>query len=157
MGMSDALTATQAAVVPPGFVMEPWQRGFGRTIGPFYTRDDPDGGVTMGFRVEEHHANGAMNCHGGMLTSFADMAWGRAGLKEPGQGWFTVRLLTDFLSGARMGEWVEARAELVSQEGDLYNVRGRLWTGDRTIMTGTGLFKVVEIDPLIRQHVRGGP
>ena len=74
--MSDDLTEVQAAVVPDGFVINLWQRGFGRTVGPFYSKRDASNDEVMAFRVEEHHANGMNNCHGGMLRSVADMASG---------------------------------------------------------------------------------
>ena len=139
--MSDALTEAQAAVAPEGYVMEPWQRGFGRTIGPLYIRQDPDGGYTTGFRVEAHHANGLNNCHGGMLASIADMAWGRMISNIYGMGWVTVRMTTDFLSGAQMGDWVEGTSELLNEQDGLFTVRGRIWCDDRTLMTGTAVYK----------------
>jgi hypothetical protein len=37
---------------------------------------------------------------------------------------------------------------VVLQQDDLYTVRGRIWCGDRTIMTGTGIFKVIEQRPI---------
>ena len=40
LAMSDDLTEVQSAVVPDGFVINLWQRGFGRTVGPFYSRRD---------------------------------------------------------------------------------------------------------------------
>ncbi len=139
--MSDDLTEVQAAVVPDGFVINLWQRGFGRTVGPFYSRRDANNDEVMAFRVEEHHANGMNNCHGGMLMSFADMAWGRVISNQREIGWVTVRLVTDFLSGAHMGDWVEGSSEIISEQDDVFTVRGRIWCGDRTLMTGTGVYK----------------
>jgi len=139
--MSDDLTEVQAAVVPDGYEINLWQRGFGRTVGPFYSRREADGRETLAFRVEEHHANGMNNCHGGMLMSFADMAWGRVISSQRSIGWVTVRLMTDFLSAARMGEWVEGTSEIVAEGDDLFTVRGRIWCGDRTLMTGTAVYK----------------
>lgn len=141
--MTDDLTESQAAVVPDGFVINLWQRGFGRTVGPFYSRRDAEDNEVMAFRVEEHHANGMNNCHGGMLMSFADMAWGRVVSNKRNIGWVTVRLTCDFLSGAQMGDWVEGTSDLVSEQDDIFTVRGRIWCGDRTLMTGTGIFKGV--------------
>jgi len=139
--MSDDLTSNQAAVVPDGFVINLWQRGFGRTVGPFYSRRDADSTETMAFRVEEHHANGMNNCHGGMLMSFADMAWGRVISNSREMGWVTVRLTTDFLSGAHMGDWVEGSSEIIAEQDDVFTVRGRIWCADRTLMTGTAVYK----------------
>jgi acyl-coenzyme A thioesterase PaaI-like protein len=140
--MSDDLTEGQTAVVPEGFVINLWQRGFGRTVGPFYSSRDPaTNAEVMAFRVEEHHANGMNNCHGGMLMSFADMAWGRVISNQREVGWVTVRLVTDFISPALMGDWVEGTSEIIAEDGDIFTVAGRIWSGDRMLMTGTGVYK----------------
>jgi len=151
--MSDSLTPVQAAVVPEGYVISPWQRGFGRTVGPFFQKENEDGSPVMAFRVEEHHANGMNNCHGGMLMSFADMAWGQGiiGVSKY-NGWVTVRLTTDFLSGAQMGDWVEGASDLLSEQDDIFTFRGRLWCGDRTIMTGMATFKGVRGEFIHNPH-----
>ena len=88
-----------------------WFRGFGRQIGPLYERIGADGGYTRAFLVCEHHTNGMMNCHGGMLMAFADTAFGHAvSMKAREHYWVTVRLLTDFISAAKLGDWVEGNA-----------------------------------------------
>jgi acyl-coenzyme A thioesterase PaaI-like protein len=139
--MSDDLTEGQTAVVPDGFVINLWQRGFGRTVGPFYSSRDTSTNIeVMAFRVEEHHANGMNNCHGGMLMSFADMAWGRVISNQREVGWVTVRLVTDFISPALMGDWVEGTSEIIAEDGDIFTVAGRFWSGDRMLMTGTGVY-----------------
>lgn len=138
--MSDDLTEAQTAVIPDGYTTLNWTRGFGRQIGPLYEKAAQR---LLGFRVEEHHTNGMANAHGGMLMSFADMAWGRIISIERSHWWVTVRLTCDFLSGAKLGDWVEGAGELVAEEGSLFTVRGRVWCGERTLMTGTGLFKAI--------------
>lgn len=105
----------------------------------------------MGFRVEEHVTNGLKNAHGGMLMSFADMAWGHVVSVETSSFWVTIRLNCDFLSGAHIGDWVEGAGETLSREGGIYVVRGRVWAGDRLLMTGTGVFK-----PLQKREPRPG-
>jgi acyl-coenzyme A thioesterase PaaI-like protein len=98
----------------------------------------------MAFRVEEHHTNGMSNAHGGMLMSFADMAWGHVVSVETSSYWVTVRLTLDFLASARLGDWVEGASEVLSREDDLFVVRGRIWSGDRLLITGTGVFKPIQ-------------
>jgi acyl-CoA thioesterase FadM len=49
--------------------------------------------------------------------------------------------MTDFLSGAHMGDWVEGTSEIIGSQDDLFTVRGRIWCGERTLMTGTGVYK----------------
>jgi acyl-coenzyme A thioesterase PaaI-like protein len=141
--MTDDFTKSQSFDVPDGYELLPWTRGFGRQVGPLFQKQGPDG-MTRAFRFEEHHTNGMMNAHGGMMMTFADMAWGAAIENDEDTWWVTIRLLCDFLSGAKHGEFVEGRANIVSEENNLFTVEGRIWTGERTLLTGTGIFKVIE-------------
>ena len=34
--------------------------------------------------------------------------------------------------------------EVVGRQGDIFTVEGRIWTGDKLLMRGTGIFKVIE-------------
>ena len=144
--MSDDVSEAVAADIPPGYAAVPWHRGFGRQVGPLYVRDDP-GGRTFGFRVQDHHTNGLRNAHGGMLTTLADVAWGSLLSYEQSVSWVTVRLTCDFLSSAKLGDWIEAASARLHQHGDLHTLRGRVWTGDRTLVTGIGVFKAVGARP----------
>ena len=141
--MTDDFTKSQSFDVPDGYQLLPWHRGFGRQVGPLFEKREA-GVLTRGFRVEEHHTNGMTNAHGGMLMTFADMAWGGAIDNDEDTWWVTVRLLCDFLSGAKLGDWVEGRGTLVSEVDDIYTVEGEIWSGERTLLTGTGLFKVIQ-------------
>ena len=140
--MSDDIAAPTLDI-PEGYALLDWRRGFGRQIGPLYRRSN-GGGYTMGFRVEDHHTNGMTNAHGGMLMSFADMAWGHVVSVETSSYWVTVRLTLDFLSSAKLGDWVEGASDVLSTADDLYVVRGRIWTGERTLIAGSGVFKPIQ-------------
>ena len=141
--MTDDLTRNQTFDIPDGYSVLPWHRGFGRQVGPLFEKRDGNG-ITRGFRVEDHHTNGMMNAHGGMLMTFADMTWGAAVEKNDDTWWVTVRLTCDFLSGAKFGSWVEGHGEVVGVEDGVYTVKGRIWSGDTLLMRGTGIFKVIE-------------
>lgn len=141
--MSDDLTRNQTYDIPPGFQPLPWHRGFGRQVGPLFEKRD-ENGLTRAFRVGEHHTNGMQNAHGGMLMTFADMAWGGAIEKDENTWWVTIRLVCDFLSGASQGSWIEGRGEVISQVDGIVTVKGRIWSEGRTLMTGTGVFKIIE-------------
>jgi len=150
--MTDDLLESEVPVIPPGYEPMQWTRGFGRQIGPLYQKNNPDGTYLRAFLVGEHHTNGMMNCHGGMLMAFADTAFGHAiSMRRKDHYWVTMRLLTDFLSSARLGEWVEGTGEIAGEEDDLFTVKGRIWCGERTIMTGTGIFKTLGVRPPRRQ------
>jgi uncharacterized protein (TIGR00369 family) len=140
--MSDDILDSEPFAVPAGFTPLNWRRGFGQVMGTLYERMEADGGFTRAFLVEERHTNGMQNCHGGMLMAFADMVFGHSvSLTKRDRHWVTIRMLTDFLSPARLGDWVEGTSQIVGQNGDLYTSRGRLWVGERVVMTGTGIFK----------------
>ena len=139
---SPEVPPADGAGVPDGFVANVWGHGFGQAVGPFFSRRDPVANVeVMGFRVAAHHANGMNNCHGGMLMSFADMAWGRVISNQREVGWVTVRLVTDFIAPGLMGDWIEGSSEIIAEDGDVFTVAGRIWSGDRVLMTGTGVYK----------------
>ncbi len=137
--------------VPDGFVIAKWRGGFGNQVGPIYQRFSDDGTWARGFLVGARHTNGFDNCHGGMLMAFADMAFGSAVTYEMHRFWVTVRLVTDFVSGANLGEFVQGNAVVTGHTDDFVSVRGVIWVGgnrpdgpdSRAVMTGTGLFKVL--------------
>jgi uncharacterized protein (TIGR00369 family) len=142
--MTDDLLDDDAPLIPDGYKRMDWFRGFGRQIGPLYERLDADGGYTRAFLVCEHHTNGMGNCHGGMLMAFADTAFGHAvSIARPHHHWVTVRLLTDFISAAKLGDWVEGSGEVAGTDDDLFTIKGRIWCGERTLMSGTGVFKAL--------------
>ena len=126
---------------PEGYTLLTWTRGFGRQVGPLFYKTWPDGKRTFGLRIEDRHLNGLSNAHGGLLMTLADVAWGNVITVQRSAWWVTVRLTCDFLASAKPGEWVEAGSEILSSEGDLYSVRGKVWCGERLLLTGTGLFK----------------
>lgn len=141
--MTDDFTRNQTFDVPDGFELLPWHRGFGRQVGPLFEKRDQNG-LTRAFRVEDHHTNGMMNAHGGMLMTFADMAWGGAVEKDDDTWWVTIRLVCDFLSSAPLGAFVEGRGTVEGVKEDIVTVDGQIWTGDKLLMRGKGIFKIIE-------------
>jgi uncharacterized protein (TIGR00369 family) len=142
--MTDDLLDEDSVAIPEGYRRMDWFRGFGRQIGPLYEWKGAAGEYRRAFLVCEHHTNGMNNCHGGMLMAFADTAFGHAvSLAKPDHYWVTARLMTDFLAAAHLGDWVEGSGQIVGIEDDLFTVKGRIWTGTRTLMTGTGIFKTL--------------
>jgi acyl-coenzyme A thioesterase PaaI-like protein len=145
--MTDDLLEEYAPEIPEGYSRMNWFQGFGRQIGPLYERVNEDKTYTRAFLVSEAHTNGMKNCHGGMLMAFADMALGHAITLNANRYWVTVRMVTDFIEGASVGDWVEGTGTVAGQDGDLYTVTGRIWCADRTIMTATGIFKALGVRP----------
>ena len=48
----------------------------------------------------------------------------------------------------------QAIGEVVGEEDDLFTVRGRIWTGQKTIMSATGVFKALGPRPAKPHWIR---
>jgi uncharacterized protein (TIGR00369 family) len=131
------------ASVPIGF-MDPGVGGFAGRNGPIYQKL-ADGKSLAGFLVEEHHCNPSGICHGGWLSTFADVQLVRqvglqTGLKLGNVR--TVSLTTDFLSAAKLGDWVDGSAEMVRETRTLAFVEGRACVAGRLLLRMNAIFSL---------------
>ncbi len=98
---------------PSGFSPYPNQGPFLEQIGPIHARDG-DGEQVLGLRVGERHANHRGTIQGGVLSTFADFALGRAielGAEDDHDR-ATVSLTVDYLKPAKPGDWIESRTSV---------------------------------------------
>src|SRR5215207_3247304 len=95
--------------VPAGFSPFEPQGPFLEHIGPIQMRHDDDGPV-FGLRAEARHTNHRGTIQGGLLSTFADFALGRAieAGAEDGKHRATVSLTVDFLRPAKPAAWWQA-------------------------------------------------
>ena len=115
---------------------------FDTVVGPFYFRPDPDGRMRCAFRAEAKHLNAGHRMHGGCLMTFADIALFQTAYQEmEGASGVTVSLDSTFIDGAYEGELVEAMGEVVRAGKSLIFVRGQISTGDRILMTYSGVIR----------------
>lgn len=103
-------------------------------IGPFYYQKGEQG-LKLGFRAQPHNCNGIDTVHGGVLMAFADYAVTMLALSGVKENCTTISFSSDFIAAARLGDWVEAKGELVRRTGSMTFVNGRLFTGDAVILT----------------------
>src|SRR3954470_14038177 len=105
--------------IPPGFEPYDGQGPFLEHVGPVHVRDD--GELVFGLRAEQRHTNHRGTIQGGLLSTFADFALGRAieADAEDGKDRATVSLTVDFLRPAGPGDWIEARARVERVGGTL--------------------------------------
>lgn len=128
---------------PPGF--EPIHDvGFIEHVGPVYRRADG----AYAFRAAQKHANLIQVVHGGMLMSFADRALGETAMAAAdGANCVTVQMEMQFVDVARLGDWIEARPEVVKRTGSMVFLRTDLWAGERRVAAATGVWKILRRRP----------
>ena len=102
------------------------------TAGPFYFKTDEQD-VVAAFRAQSKHMNQGGVVHGGCLMTFADFSLFAFAAKELGEGGYglTVAFTSEFLSGAKEGQLLEARGDVLRAGGSLIFVRGVI-TADGT-------------------------
>ena len=138
------------ADIPEGFKLLKRGGGYLSSLGPWYYRIDESKGergqLVLAIRVEDRHTNIRHIAHGGFLVTIVDTALGIviSSSREPAQPIVTVSLTTNFVSSAETGDWVEAHVDIDRMGGRLAYASCTLRTGDRTIMTGTGVFALMK-------------
>jgi uncharacterized protein (TIGR00369 family) len=126
--------------VPEGFI-DPRIGGFVGDLGPVY-RHDCDGHVRSGFFVRQAHCNPADICHGGWLSTFADVSLVRqAGLTA--SPLVTISLAVDFLDAVQIGEWVESRCEIVRRTNSMVFAQGTAHAKGRAVLRMNGIFRIL--------------
>ena len=99
--------------VPAGFKRFESQGPFLEEIGPIQVREGGDERV-FGLRAEERHTNHRGTIQGGLLSTFADFALGRAieADADDSKDRATVSLTVDFLKPANADDWIESRTRV---------------------------------------------
>lgn len=130
--------------IPEGFRPFKFNTGFIETVGPLYGKWDGRT-LLMGFRVEMRHCNPGQVAHGGMLATFADMfvpiAARIQGKADVGFA-PTVSLTLDYIAPARLGAWVEGRAELLRAGKSLFFAQGTATADGVLCLRASAIFKV---------------
>lgn len=81
-------------------------------IGPIYWKRAHEL-MIMGFYVQSRHCNPRGVCHGGVLSSFADIVLGFNASLAAKKAGPTISFTLDFLQATLAGEWIEARCEVL--------------------------------------------
>jgi acyl-coenzyme A thioesterase PaaI-like protein len=131
--------------IPRGFRPVSLGGEFMKTVGPLHGLWDGER-VRLGFRVEERHANIARGCHGGMLTSFADMQMAVVTHYQwpeiAGHSFPTINLTTDFVAAVPIGAWVEGTADVIRATKSLVFIQGTATVDGATVIRFNGVYKI---------------
>ena len=144
-----------ASEIPEGF--SPMDRGgpFLQAMGPLYWKRTPEGGAIVALQVAHKHTNLRGVTHGGMLATMADGALGvNISLARGKRGdQATVTLTVDYLSGARVGDWLEAHVYVRRTGKRLAFADCLLKVGDKEVLRGSAVFAIgMEPAPGVRQQ-----
>lgn len=117
---------------------------FEQRAGPFYERRAEDGSYIAAFRAEERHMNGAGFMHGGCLMTFADSALFTIATEAlAGSHGVTMHLAGDFLDPARVGQFIEARGEVVRAGGKTLYVVGMVRADGAPVLSFNGIIRKI--------------
>src|SRR5262245_28902751 len=147
LAMPDSSAAPNADVteVPPDF--KPLQVGgaYFQQLGRVYSWRADGGSVIIALRVAERHLNIQGITHGGMLVTLADGALGIniALARERKSAQVTVSLSADFLSGGRLGDWLEAHTTITRMGQRMAYANCDLKVGPRHVLRSSGVFAFV--------------
>ena len=128
--------------IPPGFRELKEAIGFAASNGPWFEKIE-DGRVIRGFRPGPQHANGLGIVHGGMLAAFLDSVMGSTVFHVLERRCVTVRLSVDYLMPGRVGDWLQGEAEVLGHDGQMAQVRGRLYGRRHDVVAGLGAFALL--------------
>jgi uncharacterized protein (TIGR00369 family) len=135
--------------VPEGFAQLKLNMGFIAANGPLYGKW-ADTHLLLGFRIEQRHCNPGMVAHGGMMATFADMLLPLASrLQSKADMGFlpTVNLSCDFLAPAKLGAWVEGRADVIRMTRNLLFAQGIATVDGEPCLRANGIFKITTTPP----------
>ena len=130
--------------IPAGYTRADFTPGFLDHGGPYYLADCDGAPKMVGLRICPHHINYKEAAHGGVVSTFADVALSHAvyDAERPRLSPSTVNLQVNYLQGARLGDWLEARVRIDRLGGRLAYTSGEIYRRDEPIATMSGVFSI---------------
>lgn len=137
--------------VPAGFHRIVQTSGFAEANGPWFEKIEGSR-LIRGFLPGPQHANSHGIVHGGMLATFLDSAMGSTVFHVLGRRGVTIRLSLDYLLPGRVGDWLQAEAEVVGHDETMAQVRGRLYGPRHETLTGLGSFALLSRQRMLQSR-----
>jgi len=128
--------------IPSGFRELKEAIGFAAANGPWFEKVEGSR-LIRAFRPGLQHANAHGIVHGGMLAAFLDSAMGSTVSHVLQRRSVTVRLTIDYLMPGRVGDWLQAEAEVLGHDAQVAQVRGRLYGPRHDVLSGVGSFALL--------------
>lgn len=152
----DLIAEDLPADPPEGFRLLPTHGGFNLMFGALYGRLR-DGVLETGFRVSPRHINPHGTCHGGVLATFADFQIYAAqqAAKTGDRLTPTISMTIDYLSPAHLGEWIEARTELLRATSTIMFSQTLASADGRKVFRSSNTIRLGRSDKDNRSHLTG--
>lgn len=114
---------------------DPWEPLFSKRT---------DLGFTLGLTADTQHCNSRGFVHGGLISALADNAMGLscASHHEKLNGLVTISLHVDFVSAARIGDWLEFETQFVKPGSSVDTAQGRVLANGKVCALIGATFKV---------------
>jgi uncharacterized protein (TIGR00369 family) len=128
---------------PEGFVAAPIGGVFATHSGKLFARWH-EGALQLGFRVAVHQVNPGNACHGGMLSTFADILLSTAAQYQadiPRQFLPTISLQMDFLAPAPLHSWVHGQAQILKVTKNLLFSQALVHADGVVALRASGVFR----------------
>jgi acyl-coenzyme A thioesterase PaaI-like protein len=115
-----------------------------KAIGQFHFRDEADGKVRCRIETGFEHTNGGNFIHGGMMMTYADMAY-FAGCWRILENMFAVTLSAtfEFVGAAKPGEPLDAVTEIIKETGKLIFVHTRIEQNGHIVATSSATLRKI--------------
>ncbi|MDP7393267.1 MAG: PaaI family thioesterase [Alphaproteobacteria bacterium] len=114
---------------------------FENHVGPFFWKELEDGIQHFVLKAEARHCNRHVIVHGGLMMTMIDLAMVVAAKETWDEQLVTVSLNSEFVDAGRAGDLIEANGELVRRTGSMAFVRGRIYVGERTLLSSSAVLK----------------
>lgn len=124
----------------------PFPDGFSEQSGPYLFREHGSS-AGVGFIATEKHKNYVGLIHGGALMSLADVAMWDICAREIDTKFLLVATITmnvEFVSSAKIGDFVHATGELVNQGRNILFARGLIKHDEKTLLSFSGTMKHIK-------------
>ncbi|XEG75408.1 PaaI family thioesterase [Pseudomonas sp. abacavir_1] len=112
-------------------------------LGPFLVRGEGEA-LEVGLLLDERHTNSRGGVHGGILATLADigMGYAMAFASQPPQPLLTASLTLDYVTSARIGDWLSIRLQHCRRGRQLAFASALLCVGDKVVAQASAVFAV---------------
>ncbi|MDZ5460721.1 PaaI family thioesterase [Azohydromonas lata] len=125
--------------------------GFIGLVGPLWTCKE-EVSWAYGLLATKEHTNPAGVVHGGLLTTLMDHALSSIAWEAmQRRACMTVQLDTQFLTGAREGQFLEARGKVIRATSSLVFMQGEIRVGEAIVITASAILKMVSAGDVERK------